>query len=60
MYRGAGGEAPKFWRVTLPTSRFQTDVTDVQSSMVCGGAIKVGPDQAGPLHLTNAKIPASQ
>ncbi len=41
-------EMPRFWRVTLPTSRFQTDVTDVQSSMVCGGAIKVGPIRPAP------------
>jgi hypothetical protein len=44
----AQAEMPKFWRVTLPTSRFQTDVTDVQSSMVCGGAIKVGPIKPAP------------
>jgi Protein of unknown function (DUF4232) len=44
----AQAEKPKFWRVTLPTSRFQTDVTDVQSSMVCGGAIKVGPIKPAP------------
>jgi hypothetical protein len=44
----AQAETPKFWRVTLPTSRFQTDVTDVQSSMVCGGAIKVGPIKPAP------------
>ena len=39
---------PKFWQVTLPTSHFQTDVTDVGSSMVCGGAIKVGPIKSAP------------
>jgi hypothetical protein len=39
----AQAERPKFWRVILPTSRFQSDVTDVDSSMVCSGAIKVGP-----------------
>lgn len=41
-------EKPKFWQVTLPTSRFQTDVTDIDSSMVCSGAIKVGPIKPAP------------
>jgi hypothetical protein len=41
-------EMPKYWQVTLPTSRFQTDVTDIDSSMVCGGAIKVGPIKSAP------------
>jgi hypothetical protein len=44
----AQAEMPKFWRVTLPTSRFQTDVTDTNSSMVCGGAIKIGPLKSAP------------
>lgn len=44
----AQAERPKFWRVTLPTSRFQTGVTDVGSSMVCNGAIKVGPIKSAP------------
>ena len=44
----AQAETPKFWQVTLPTSHFQTDVTDVGSSMVCGGAIKVGPIKSAP------------
>lgn len=44
----AQAERPKFWRVILPSSRFQTDVTDVESSMVCGGAIKVGPIKPAP------------
>ena len=44
----AQAERPKFWQVTLPTSHFQTDVTDVGSSMVCGGAIKVGPIKSAP------------
>lgn len=44
----AQAERPKFWRVTLPTSRFQTDVTDVDTSMVCNGAIKVGPIKSAP------------
>jgi hypothetical protein len=44
----AQAETPKFWQVTLPTSHFQTDVTDVGSSMVCSGAIKVGPIKSTP------------
>jgi Protein of unknown function (DUF4232) len=44
----AQAETPKLWQVILPTSRFQTDVTDVGSSMVCGGAIKVGPIKSAP------------
>ncbi len=44
----AQAEMPKFWQVTLPTSGFQTDVTDIDSSMVCGGAIKVGPIKSAP------------
>jgi len=44
----AQAEMPKFWRVTLPTSGFQTDVTDIDTSMVCGGAIKVGPIKSAP------------
>ena len=44
----AQAEMPKFWQVTLPTSHFQTDVTDAGSSMVCGGAIKVGPIKSAP------------
>ncbi len=39
---------PKLWKVTLPTSHFQTNVTDIDSSMVCGGAIKVGPIKSAP------------
>jgi len=44
----AQAEMPKQWQVTLPTSRFQTDVPDIDSSMVCGGAIKVGPIKSAP------------
>ena len=44
----AQAEMPKFWQVTLPTSHCQTDVTDAGSSMVCGGAIKVGPIKSAP------------
>jgi hypothetical protein len=44
----AQAEMPKFWQVTLPTSGFQTDVTDIDTSMVCGGAIKVGPIKSAP------------
>jgi len=44
----AQAERPKLWRVTLPTSRFQTNVPDIDSSMVCGGAIKVGPIKSAP------------
>jgi hypothetical protein len=44
----AQAEMPKFWRVTMPTSRFQTDVADIDSSMVCAGAIKVGPIKSAP------------
>jgi len=44
----AQAEKPKFWQVTLPTSHFQTDVTDIGSSMVCSGAIKVGPIKPAP------------
>ena len=44
----AQAEMPKFWRVTLPTSRFQTAVADINSSMVCAGAIKVGPIKSAP------------
>ena len=44
----AQAEMPKFWQVTLPTSGFQTDVTDINTSMVCGGAIKVGPIKSAP------------
>jgi Protein of unknown function (DUF4232) len=39
---------PKLWQVTLPTSHFQANVPDVDSSMVCGGAIKVGPIKSAP------------
>ena len=39
---------PKLWRVRLPTSHFQTNVPDIDSSMVCGGAIKVGPIKSAP------------
>jgi hypothetical protein len=39
---------PKLWQVMLPTSHFQTNVTDIDSSMVCGGAIKVGPIKSAP------------
>jgi hypothetical protein len=41
-------ETPKSWQVTLPTSGFQTAVTDVGSSMVCNGALKVGPIKSSP------------
>ncbi len=41
-------ETPKFWQILLPTSGFQTDVTSVPESMVCGGAIKVGPIKSAP------------
>jgi hypothetical protein len=44
----AQAEMPKFWQVTLPTSGFETDVTDIDTSMVCGGAIKVGPIKPAP------------
>ena len=44
----AQAEQPKLWRVTLPTSRFQTSVPDIDSSMVCGGAITVGPIKPAP------------
>jgi hypothetical protein len=44
----AQAETPKFWQVTLPTSGFQTDVTDIDTSMVCSGAIKVGPIKSAP------------
>lgn len=44
----AQAEQPKFWRVTLPTSRFQTNVPDIDSSVVCGGAIRVGPIKSAP------------
>jgi hypothetical protein len=44
----AQAEMPKFWQVTLPTSGFQTDVTDIDTSMVCGGAIKVDPIKPAP------------
>ncbi len=44
----AQAEMPKFWQVTLPTSGFQTDVTDIDTSMVCSGAIKVGPIKSAP------------
>ncbi len=44
----AQAEMPKFWQVTLPTSRFQTDATDVGSSIVCNGALKVGPIKSAP------------
>jgi hypothetical protein len=44
----AQAEMPKFWQVTLPTSGFLTDVTDIDTSMVCGGAIKVGPIKPAP------------
>jgi hypothetical protein len=44
----AQAEMPKSWQVTLPTSGFQTDVTDIDTSMVCGGAIKVGPIKSAP------------
>ena len=45
---GAAAETPKSWRVVLPTSGFQTDVTATPLSMVCGGAIKVGPIKPAP------------
>ncbi len=44
----AQAETPKYWAITLPTSGFHTDVTDVDTSMVCGGAIKVGPIKSAP------------
>ena len=47
----AQAEMPKFWQVTLPTSRFQTDVTDVGSSIVCSGAHQGRTDQVRPIHL---------
>ena len=40
--------SPKFWQVTLPTSHFQTDVTAIPQSDVCGGAIRVGPIKPAP------------
>lgn len=39
---------PKLWQVILPTSHFQTNVPDIDSSMVCGGAVKVGPIKSAP------------
>jgi hypothetical protein len=44
----AASTSPKFWRITLPTSGFQTDVTAMPSSDVCAGAIKVGPIKSAP------------
>jgi hypothetical protein len=40
--------SPAFWQVTLPTSHFQTNVTAMPQSDVCGGAIKVGPIKSAP------------
>jgi hypothetical protein len=40
--------SPAFWQVTLPTSRFQTNVTAMPQSDVCGGDIKVGPIKSAP------------
>ena len=45
---GSASNTPAFWQVTLPTSGFQTDVTAMAGSVVCGGAIKVGPIQSAP------------
>ena len=44
----AASTSPKFWQITLPTSGFQTDVTAMPDSDVCGGAIKVGPIKSAP------------
>jgi hypothetical protein len=44
----AASNTPAFWQVTLPTSGFQTDVTAMSGSNVCGGAIRVGPIKAVP------------
>jgi Protein of unknown function (DUF4232) len=44
----AAATSPKFWQITLPTSRFQTDVTAMAQSDVCGGAITVGPIKSAP------------
>jgi hypothetical protein len=44
----AAATSPKYWQITLPTSGFQTDVTAISESDVCGGAIKVGPIKSAP------------
>jgi uncharacterized protein DUF4232 len=44
----AASTSPKFWQITLPTSGFQTDVTAMPDSDVCGGAIKIGPIKSAP------------
>ncbi|HEY6468275.1 MAG TPA: DUF4232 domain-containing protein [Candidatus Dormibacteraeota bacterium] len=44
----AASTSPKFWQITLPTSGFQTDVTAMPDSDVCGGDIKVGPIKSAP------------
>jgi uncharacterized protein DUF4232 len=44
----AAATSPKFWQVTLPTSHFQTDVTETAQTYVCGGAFRVGPIKSAP------------
>lgn len=44
----AASTSPKYWQITLPTSGFQTDVTAMPGSDVCGGAIKIGPIKSAP------------
>jgi Protein of unknown function (DUF4232) len=44
----AASTSPKYWQITLPTSGFQTDVTAMPDSDVCGGAIKIGPIKSAP------------
>jgi hypothetical protein len=45
---GSAANTPKSWSVTLPTSHFQAVVPAMDSSVVCGGAIKVGPVKPAP------------
>jgi len=45
---GSAANTPKSWSVTLPTSHFQTVLPATDSSVVCGGAIKVGPIKPAP------------
>ena len=56
----AQAEQPKFWRVTLPTSRFQTNDTRHRFEHGLRRRHPGGAHQIGPLHLTNAENPASQ
>jgi hypothetical protein len=45
---GAAAETPKSWRIVLPTSGFEAVVAAMPLSMVCAGAIKVGPIKPAP------------